>query len=189
MRENDPAGTADRVVAAAIRVFASEATSHVTLKRIALEAGLPSEEVTSRWSSTAELLNAATERLTDELAAAGTCAQVPTRGGELSERQAELLDQAVQLLARARLDQIEPWLPEGRFPILNQLIDQFVADGADLRTARYRAFQLLVVEFGARLFAPSLLVAVGLHDETPAQVRAEIDSLQDLVAIRAVHPA
>jgi AcrR family transcriptional regulator len=189
MSDSDPVDLDDRVLSAAIRVFASEATSRVTLKRVALEADVPSELVTERWSSTTELLGAAVERLTDDLAAAATCETVPTRGSELTDQQGALLDQAVQLVARALLDQIDPIQLKGRFPMLDQLIGQFVDDGADLRTARYRAFQLMVVEFGVRLFSSSLLVACGLQDESPAQVRSEIDSLEDLVAIRSAHPA
>ena len=107
-----------------------EAPSRVTLKRIALEADLPAEEVLKRWSSAGQLLAAAVGRLTEDLDDAGTCERVPVRGGELSERQSALLDQAVHLLrARARLDQIEPLGVDGRFPIVEQLIDQFVARG------------------------------------------------------------
>ncbi len=188
MPDSDPADLDGRVLSAAIRVFASEATSRVTLKRVALEAGVPSEEVTDRWSSTTELLTAAVNRLTGDLAGSDAGADVATRGGDLTPEQDALLDQAVHLAARAVLDQIDPTQFQGQFPLSDSLIDHFVKQGADLRTARYRAFQLMVVEFGARLFSASLLVVCGLEEETPAQVRAEIDSLEDLVALRAVHP-
>ena len=187
MTDTDPADLDDRVLSAAVRVFASEPTSRVTLKRVALEAGVPSEQVTDRWSSTTELLTAAVDRLTEDLAGAGRGAVV-TRGGQVTERQDALLDQAVHLSARALLDQVDPTHLRGRFPMSDNLIAHFVSQGADLRTARYQTFQLMVVEFGARLFASSLLVACGLQDESPAQVRAEIDSLQDLVALRALQP-
>lgn len=186
MPETDPADLDDRVLSAAIRVFASEPTSRVTLKRIALEAGVPSEQVTDRWSSTTELLTAAVDRLTEDLLGSGR-GVVLTQGGQLTERQEALLDQAVHLSARAVLDQVDPTHFQGRFPMSDSVIAHFVSQGDDLRTARYRAFQLMVVEFGARLFGSSLLVACGLQDESPAQVRAAIDSLQGLVALREEH--
>ncbi len=187
MSDSDPTDLDDRVLSAAIRVFATEPTSRVTLKRVALEADVPAQQVTDRWSSTTELLTASVDRLTEELAGSATEA-VPTRGGDLAPERHALLDQVVQLLARSLLDQIDPNHFRDRFPIAERLVDHFMAQGADLRTARYRTFQLMVVEFGVRLFSSSLLVACGLGHETPAQVRAEIDSLQDLVALRGVHP-
>jgi AcrR family transcriptional regulator len=189
MSDTESADLDERVLSAAIQVFASEPTSQVTLKRVALEAEVPAELVTQRWASTTELLAATIERLTDDLAAAAICDDVPTRGSELTDQQSDLLDQAVHLVARSLLDGIDPARLQGRFPMIDQLIEQFVAAGTDLRTARYRAFQLLVVEFGARLFSTTVQAACGLLDETPAQLRTEIDSLQDLVAIRAAHPA
>ncbi len=187
MPDTDPADIDDRVLCAAIRVFATEPTSRVTLKRVALEAGVPSDEVTDRWSSTTELLTAAVDRLTQDLTGAGRGAAL-TRGGQVTERQDELLDQTVHLSARAVLDQVDPTHLRGRFPMSDSLIDHFVSQGADQRSARYLTFQLMVVEFGARLFGSSLLVACGLQDESPAEVRATIDSLQDLVALQVVHP-
>ena len=177
MPETDPADLDDRVLSASIRVFASEPTSRVTLKRIALEAGVRAEQVTDRWSSTTELLTAAVDRLTEDLLGSGRGVRA-TQGGQLTERQEALLDQAVHL-SRALLcsTRSTPTLP-GPVPHVRQRIAHFVSQGDDLRTARYRAFQLMVVEFGARLFGSSLPVACGLQDESPAQVRAAIDSLQ-----------
>jgi AcrR family transcriptional regulator len=189
MSDNETVGLDRRVVEAAIKVFASEATGQVTLKRVALEAEVPAESVTDRWSSTTELLGAAIDRLADDLAAAAVCDEVPTRGGALTSRQSELLDQVVHLVVRAAIDGVHTPDLAGRFPMIDQLIDQYVDSGVDLRTARYRAYQLLVVEFGWRIFSSQLLTVCGLDDESPDQVRAEIDSLEDLVAIRAVHPA
>ncbi len=56
-----------------------------------------------------------------------------------------------------------------------------MAEGVDRRAARYQAFVVVLIEFGARLFVPRLLRACGLDDESPAQVRAELDHVQDLV--------
>jgi len=188
MSDNETVDLDRQVVAAAIKIFASEATGQVTLKRVALEAQLPAEWVTGRWSSTTELLGAAIDRLADDLADAAVCDEVPTRGGALTPRQSELLDQLVHLVVRSAIDNVQAPDLAGRFPMIDQLIDQYVEAGVDLRTARYRAYQLLVVEFGWRIFSSQLLTVCGLDDESPDQVRAEIDSLEDLVAIRAVHP-
>ncbi len=185
MPDSEPEDVDDRVLSAAIRVFASEPTSQVTLKRVALEAGVPADQVISRWSSTTALLTGAVDRLTEDMTAAAGGA-TSTRGGDLCERQDALLDQAVHLSARAVLDQIDPTEFKGQFPMSDTLVRHFERQGADLRTARYRAYQLMVIEFGYRLFSSSLLVACGLEDENPCQVRAEIDALQDLVSQRTV---
>jgi len=189
MPASDPDDLANQILAVSIQVFGAAGTHQVTIDGVAREAGVPTEEVAARWPTTISLLTASIERLTDDLAAAATCEEVPTRGSELTAEQSALLDQVVGLVARALVDRTDPGQLQGRFPMIDQLIEQFVASGTDLRTARYRAFQLLVVEFGARLFSGTVLAACGLEDESPSQVRAEIDSLQDLVAIRAVHPA
>ena len=97
------------MVSAATRVFATEATRQVTLKRVALEAHVPAQQVTDRWATTTELLTASVDRLTEELAGSAT-EPVPTRGGNLTAERDVLLDQVVQLLARlaARPDRPEP---------------------------------------------------------------------------------
>jgi TetR/AcrR family transcriptional regulator, repressor for neighboring sulfatase len=168
----------DQIVAAAAKVFATEATRQVTLKRVALEARVPFELVSERWASPTDLLEAVFQKLTGEIQSDWADGFAPRHGGDLDADQSERLDALVNIVLRASLDGVALGQVHHRYPIVDRMIEHATARGLDPRTARYRIFELLVVEFGLRAFSPHLLNACGLHDESAEQVRSEISALE-----------
>jgi AcrR family transcriptional regulator len=168
----------EHIVAAAANVFATEATRQVTLKRVALEARLPSAEVTERFDSTADLLSAVFASLSDELHAGFPDGEVPRHGGDLDEAQRQLLDAIVMISTRAVLDGFDPAQLRGTFPMLDRMAQQGVDDGHDERTARYRVFETLLLEFALRVFARPLADMCGLDDESDHCLQHEVSRLE-----------
>jgi AcrR family transcriptional regulator len=182
MHPGTDAQSADAILAAATRVFATEATRQVTLKRIALEARVPSDTVTARWATTAELLGEVFRALAEDLARRCPPDRVPRHAGELTGEQDALLDSMVQILVRSSLDGLDPTEVIERYPTIERLIDQHMNDGLDELTARYRVFQMMLLEGGYRLFADLLLVACGLADEPEGRARGEVNALELLIS-------
>ncbi len=182
MHPGTDAESADAILAAATRVFASEATRQVTLKRVALEARVPSHTVTDRWASTAELLGEVYRVLADGIARLYPPGHAPRHAGDLDAEQDALLESMVQIVARSSLDGFDLAQLVERFPNIERMIDQHMTEGLDQLTARHRVFQVLLLEFGYRLFSDLLLTACGLDDEPEGRARAEVNALELLIA-------
>jgi AcrR family transcriptional regulator len=176
------AESADAIVAAATRVFATEATRQVTLKRVALEARVPSHVVTGRWTSTADLLGEVYGVLADGIARLSPPGHVLRHAGDLDAEQDALLESMVQIVVRSSLDGFDLTELVERFPNIERMIDQHMTEGLDELTARHRVFQVLLLEFGYRLFADLLLAACGLADEPAGKARDEVNALELLIA-------
>jgi AcrR family transcriptional regulator len=176
----------EHIVAAAARVFATEATRQVTLKRVALEARLPAAAVTERFDSTADLLSNVFAHLSDELHARFPDGRVPRHGDDLDTVQRELLDAIVMISTRAVLDGYDPAQLRATFPMLDRMTQQGIDDGQDERTARYRVFETLLLEFALRVFARPLADMCGLDDETDRCLQHEVSRLE--VALHQLPP-
>jgi len=176
------ADSADAILAAATKVFASEATRQVTLKRVALEARVPPHVVTARWASPAELLTEVFGRLGENLAERFPPGQMPRHGGEFDAEQGELVDAMLSILVRSALDGMDLTERVDRYPTIERLIQQHMDDGLDELTARYRVFETVLVELGYRFFADQLQVACGLTEEPEGRLRDEVNALEQMVA-------
>ena len=181
MHPGTDAESADAILPAATKVFATEATRQVTLKRVALEARVPSQAVTDRWASTSELLGEVYQVLADRIAQLCPPGHALRHAGDLDAEQDGLLESMVQIVVRASLDGIDLSQLIERFPNIERMIDQRLTEGLDETTARYRVFQVLVLEFGYRLFADMLLAACGLADEPEGRARSEVNALELLI--------
>ncbi len=168
----------EHIVAAATKVFTTEATRQVTLKRIALEARVRPETVTELWDSTADLLTAVFEQLTHDIASGWPDGRVPGHGGDLDDDQSEWADAIVNIVMRATIDGVDHTQITERHPIIDRLVEAAAATGVDYRTARYRVYQLLLLEFSYRAFSSHLLAACGLEREPGDCVRREVSALQ-----------
>ena len=181
MQPGTDAESADAILAAATKVFTSEATRQVTLKRVALEARVPSHVVTAQWASPAELLSEVFGRLGEDLSRTCPPGQVPRHGGEVDAEQGELIDAMLQILVRSALDGMDLTERVDHYPTIERLVRQHVDEGLDELTARYRVFQAVLVEFGFRIFADQLQIACGLTDEPVDRLRDEVNALEQMV--------
>jgi AcrR family transcriptional regulator len=179
----------DPLVSAATRVFATESTRQVTLKRVALEARVPPDAVSERWSSATDMLASVFQQLTAQIVEPWPPDHAPRRGGELTEDESELVDSIANIIVRASLDGVDVSSLSEHFPIIERMIDRLVRGGADPLTARYRVHQLLVIEFGFRIFAEHLRGMCGLADEPDDRARAEIDAIELLLSDLPTVPA
>jgi AcrR family transcriptional regulator len=186
MQPGNDADPGDEIVAAATRVFASEPTRQVTLKRVALEAHVPAQVVLDSWANITELLSAVLERIMQDLAEGFADDAPPRHGGELDDRQDALVDALMCIWVRAALDgyDIEPLVDE--HPTIARMVGRLVDGGLDDVTARHRVFQQLILEFGYRLFGEQMATACGLEGEPLAQRRAGVNAVQ--VAIPRLPP-
>jgi AcrR family transcriptional regulator len=176
------AETADAILAAATKVFATEATRQITLKRVALEARVPSDTVTERWASTSDLLAEVYGVLADGIAQLCPPGRALRHAGDLDAEQDALLESMVQIVVRSSLDGFDLAQLVERFPNIERMIEQRTSEGLDEVTARHRVFQVLLLEFGYRVFADLLLAACGLADEPEGRARAEINALELRIA-------
>jgi hypothetical protein len=164
----DPA-IVERVVAAAVDLFSSQPTELVTVKWIALRAGVPSDVVDAHWTLE-QLMGAALADLAARLGRA-IRSDAPARD--------ELMDCYERVVVRALLSGINPATLCTRFPEIERQVARRVDDfGLDERSARIRVSQLCALEWGWRLFKPHLVVACRLDDETEADLDAELRSLE-----------
>ncbi len=185
--DRGPAADAqEHIVATAARVFASEATRHVTLKRVALEATVPPDTVTERFDTAADLLRSAYGALAAKIESGFAEGHVPRHGGELDEHQSAMFDDVVMITTRALLDGVTMSEMAAEFPMVESMTRQAIDAGTDERTARFRTFELLVLEFGYRFFARPLAEVCGLARETDECLRTELNQLQ--VTLRDLRP-
>jgi len=178
MQPGTDADPSDEIVTAATRVFASEPTRQVTLKRVALEAHVPSQVVLERWATITDLLATVLETIMRELAEGFAEDAPPRHGGELDARQDVLVDALMCIWVRAALDgyDVEPLVQV--HPTIVHMVDRLVAGGLDDTTARHRVFQQLILEFGYRLFGEQMATACGLGAEPLSQRRAGVNAVQ-----------
>jgi hypothetical protein len=90
------------------------------------------------------------------------------------------------ITTRAVLDGIAPATLLPAFPVVDQMAQNGVEVGLDERTARYRVFETLLLEFALRFFARSLADVCGLADESDDCLRRELSQLEQ--ALRTLPP-
>jgi len=157
---------AERILAAATRVFAVEGPARTTLKWVAREAGVATEDVATRWPTVNDLLGAVLDSLSARIEGEAPDPGLPDRAPTtLDPHLIDLVGQFTEIVARSLLDGFNPAELQSQFPMLDRLVKFGMDLGVDERTARYRVCQFYVLEWGWRLFGPHLLVACGLSDE------------------------
>jgi AcrR family transcriptional regulator len=181
MHPGTDADSADAIIAAATKVFATEATRQVTLKRVALEARVPSDTVTGLFASTPDLLAKVYRLLAEGIAMRCLPGQVLRHAGDLDAEQDALLESMVQIVVRSSVDGFDLTELIDGYPNIERMIEHHMTEGLDEVTARYRVFQVLVLEFGYRVFADMLLAACGLADEPAGRARDEVNALELLI--------
>jgi AcrR family transcriptional regulator len=171
----------EHILAAATKVFASEATRQVTLKRVALEARVPSEQLTERYGNAGELLCSVYAWLTDAIARRFPEGRVPAHGGDLDNEQNAVFDALVLITTRALLDGVEPSSLIAELPVIEEMTRQAIEAGLDERTARYRVYETCLLEFAHRFFARPIADVCGLADESDEDLRREVNALELLL--------
>lgn len=158
--------TAERILAAATRVLATEGPARTTLKWVAREAGVTTEDVAARWPTVSDLLGSVLDELSGRIEGEAPNPNLPGAGpAALDPHLVGLVGQFTEIVARSLLDGFNPAELQSQFPMLDRLVKFGMDLGVDERTARYRVCQFYVLEWGWRLFGPHLLVACGLTDE------------------------
>jgi AcrR family transcriptional regulator len=178
MDGGQPADAQEHIVATAAKVFANEATRQVTLKRVALEARVPSDTLLEHYASAADLLRSVYRALSTGIESRFPEGFVPRHGGDLDKIQSALFDDMVMITTRAILDGVEPSSLTEDHPVIESMTRRAVESGANERTARFRTFELLLLEFGLRCFGPALAEACGLASESQQCLRHELNTLQ-----------
>ncbi|MGZ4703396.1 MAG: hypothetical protein ACXWCM_00875 [Acidimicrobiales bacterium] len=164
----------DHVLAVATELFAKHGPATLSLKWVALEADVSSEQVTEEWPTVDVLLAAVLDRLSVRFEEAG---------GDIMSADAsvgsEVIDAYHRIMARALLDRADILSPVRDVAQIERWIkviqDQF---GLDERSARLRLSQAFALEWGWRLFGPHLRTACGLDDEPPGAFLVEIRKLE-----------
>ena len=178
MESGTSATAQEHIVAAATKVFATEATRQVTLKRVALEARVPAATVTEHYATPVELLSSVIASLAAAIQARFPEGEAPITGGGLDDEQNAIFDAIVMITTRAVLDGVDPAEIVPSFPVVDRLAGEAVDRGLDERTARYRIFETFLLEFAHRCFARPMADICGLRDESDECLRRELDTLE-----------
>ena len=166
---------AERILAAAARVLAIEGPARTTLKWVAREAGVTTEDVAARWPTVSDLLGAVLDELSARIEVEAPNPKLPEEAPPaLDPHLIGLVAQFSEIVARSLLDGFNPAELQSQFPMLDRLVKFGMDLGVDERTARYRVCQFYVLEWGWRLFGPHLLVACGLTDEPDGRPLEEL---------------
>jgi AcrR family transcriptional regulator len=185
----DQAAT-ERILAAATRVLAVEGPARTTLKWVAREAGVATEDLAAQWPTVSDLLGAVLDRLSAQIEGEAPNPNLPdTSPTPLDPHLVDLVGQFTEIVARSLLDGLNPAELQSQFPMLDRLVKFGMDLGVDERTARYRVCQFYVLEWGWRLFGPHLLVACGLSDEPEGRPVQELRVVErNLASLPPVEP-
>jgi AcrR family transcriptional regulator len=164
----------DEVLEVATVLFTRHGPATLSLKWVALDAGVPAADVAATWGSVEALLADVLARLSARYEAVGGGIHDPdlTPGGEV-------IDRYHRIMARALLDRFDvPSVPRD-----SSLVERWVTVfqdryGLDERTARVRLSETFALEWGWRLFGPHLQVACGLADEPEERFIAELRKVE-----------
>ena len=163
----------DRILSVATDLFTKHGPATLSMKWVALEADVPSEQLTAEWPTMQAMLADVLDRLSSTFEAQAGDILSPDVDAD------DVIETFQHIIARALLDdadvsslardysQVERWVKVFQ--------DRF---GLDERTARIRLSQTFALEWGWRLFGPHLRVSCGLEDEPDGLFIAEIRRLE-----------
>jgi len=183
-------GTAEEVTArilhAAGDIFSAQGPDAITIKWIALEAGVSHEEVLARWPDVPSVLGAVLDDIADQF---GRLPLLPISDHNALQRVA-LVDRYQRIVARSLLDGVNPATLQQEFPVIEHLVQRGMAErDADERTARYRVSQIYALEWGWRLFGSHLLTVCGIDEEPNEAHSAHLLALEEAMSwMRTLDP-
>jgi hypothetical protein len=156
-------------VAAAL--FARNGPGPMTMKWVALDAGMPVERLSAEWPTVEILLGQTLDRVADQFRAL----QEQDLDRDEVARRDELIDTFQRIIARSLLDGVNP----GNLLSSFALVEKLAADlqerfGLDDRTTRVRLAQGYALEWGWHLFGPYLKLACGLSDVPDVELLADL---------------
>ena len=149
------------VLDVATALFARNGPGPMTMKWVALDAGIPVGRLSAEWPTMEVLLGQSLDRVAEQFRALQDQDLEPA---EVARRD-ELIDTFQRMIARSLLDGVNPGNLVSSFAHLEKLAAELQERFAlDERTTRVRLAQGYALEWGWHLFGPYLKVACGLSD-------------------------
>ncbi len=150
------------LVASASRLFAARGPANVSVREVAVDAGVNHGLVHHYFGSKDGLLRA----VLDDLAEHAAAEIADWDGGDSLFVQNGAAARHGRIVAFLLLDARDPGAVQTDFPAVHALVDRLRARGLDDATARSRAAQATALVLGWQLFEPILLAATDLTDDS-----------------------
>lgn len=144
---------------------------------MALESGVPVDWITARWPTIVDLLAAVLDRGGDQASAASPVVPI-LHGPDFTDAADAIFDLHDRVIVRAILDGFHPAELMSHFSLLDRLVADLIARGAEEPAARAQALQVAVLELGWRLFGPEVLAACRLEGDAALAAIAQLRALQ-----------
>ena len=175
------------VLDVATALFARNGPGPMTMKWVALDAGIPVGRLSAEWPTMELLLGQSLDRVAEQFRALQDQELEPA---EVARRD-ELIDTFQRIIARSLLDGVNPGSLVSSFAHLEKLAAELQERfGLDERTTRVRLAQGYALEWGWHLFGPYLKVACGLSDLPDEVLLADLRRTEGRIArtSKAVDP-
>lgn len=150
-------------------LFAERGPAATSLRDIAARSGVNQGLIFRHIGNKDAVVAAVLQYLADEVAAAVSQGMPRDRLERVGERQ-------WKVLARAVLDGYDVGELQGRFPVIEMLLQREQAGSGDDLQARLAVADRVALQLGWKLFGSFLRAAAGLQDVPEAELRAAVDA-------------